>query len=120
MKNKILFYGFVGLLCLPVLTFPVMKNFIDSENHENRKFAEKPVLSLDTITTYPEQYDAYFNDHLPYKNQLVMFNNMKNEVLGVGTTAIEYRTASTVIRGKDNWLFYNAFGECNRHFPKYN
>ncbi len=108
MKNKMIFFLFFLLLIAPTVTFPFVKDHIDSENHENRVFAEKPELSLRTITDFPQQFDDYFSDHLPYKNQLVMTNTMKNDFLGVGTTAIEYMTGSMVIKGKDNWLFYNA------------
>ena len=108
MKNKIIFFLFFLLLIAPTVTFPFVKDHIDSENHENRVFAEKPELSLQTITAFPQQFDDYFSDHLPYKNQLVMTNTIKNDFLGVGTTAIEYMTGSMVIKGKDNWLFYNA------------
>ncbi len=111
MKNKYIFYVFVLLLSLPVITFPFIKGHIDSKNHEKRKFAERPSLSLATLPDFPEQFDNYFSDHLPYKNQLVMVNGIKNELLGSGATAIEYLTNTKAIRGKENWLFYNAVSE---------
>ena len=103
MKNKYIFYVFVLLLSLPVITFPFIKGHIDSKNHEKRKFAERPSLSLATLPDFPEQFDNYFSDHLPYKNQLVMVNGIKNELLGSGATAIEYLTNTKAIRGKENW-----------------
>lgn len=108
MKNKLIFCLFFLFLAAPAVTFPFVKDHIDSENHENRRFAEEPDLSFGTLASFPKQFDDYFNDHLPYKNQLVMANTMKNDFLGVGTTMMEYMTSSMVIRGKDNWLFYNA------------
>lgn len=108
MKNKLLFILFLLVLTAPAVTFPVVRNFIDSENHENRRFAEAPQFSFTEMPSFPGQFDEWFNDYLPYKNQLVMTNTMKNDLLGVGTTAMEYMTGSMVIRGKDNWLFYNA------------
>lgn len=107
-KNKMFFFLFFLCLAAPSVTFLFVKDYIDSENHENRVFAEAPQFSFQTLTKFPEQFDAYFNDHLPYKNQLVMTNTMKNDLLGVGTAPMEYMTGSMVIRGKDNWLFYNA------------
>ena len=103
MKNKLIFCLFFLFLAAPAVTFPFVKDHIDSENHENRRFAEKPDLSFGTLASFPKQFDDYFNDHLPYKNQLVMANTMKNDFLGVGTTMMEYMTSSMVIRGKDNW-----------------
>jgi len=41
----------------------------------------------------------------------VMVNGIKNELLGSGATAIEYLTNTKAIRGKENWLFYNAVSE---------
>ena len=95
-----------------------MKGHIDSANHEKRKFAERPKLAWNTLTSFPEQFDTYFSDHLPYKNQLVMVNNLKNEVLGTGTTAIEYLSVS-VIRGKEKWLFYNGVSEDEESMKDY-
>ena len=108
MKNKSIFIVFLLLLVLPVVTFPFVKGYIDSENHEKRTFAKRPQLAWDTLASFPGQFDEYFSDYLPYKNQLVMVNNIKNEWLGSGTTAIEYLSESKVIRGKDKWLFFNA------------
>ncbi len=108
MKNKLLFTLFLLMLTAPVVTFAFVKDYIDSENYENRVFAERPRLSVQTLPSFPQKFDDWFNDHLPYKNQLVMANTIKNDWIGVGTTAMEYMTGSMVIRGKDNWLFYNA------------
>ena len=90
-KAYLRFFSFFLFLTAPVLTFPFMKNYVDSGNYENRQFTERPKLSLKTLTTFPSQYDAYFSDYLPYKNQLVMLNNKKDTSLGAGTTLIEYR-----------------------------
>lgn len=119
MKHKVVFYIFLVALVLPVFSFPLMKDHIDSENHENRRFAEMPVLSMGTISTFPGEFDTCFNDHLLYKNQLVMVNTMRNQLLGVGTTAIEYKSFSNAIKGKDNWLFYNAFNESEDSIDDY-
>lgn len=118
MKNRVIYVTFLLLLILPVVTFPFMKGHIDSANHEKRKFAERPNLTWSTLTSFPEQFDTYFNDHLPYKNQLVMLNNIKNECLGSGTTAIEYLSVS-VIRGKEKWLFYNGVSETEESMKDY-
>lgn len=108
MKHKVRFVLFLLLLVAPSVTFLFVRDLIDSKNHENRKFAERPTLSLANLPSFPQQFDDWFNDYLPYKNQLVMTNTIKNDILGAGTTAMEYMTGSMVIKGKDNWLFYNA------------
>lgn len=118
-KHKVIFYLFFFLLAAPPLSFPFMKNVVDSENHEKRKFAKAPELSLEKLWQFPGQFEAYFNDRLPYKNQLVMVNNIKNAYLGVGTTALDYLTGTTTIRGTDGWLFYNACSEDEQSFHDY-
>lgn len=119
MKHKSIFYIFYLSLILPIVTFPFLKAYIDTENHEKRQFTERPELSIQTLESYPNQFENFFNDYLPYKNQLVMLNNMKEDVLGVGSTVLEYRTMSPVIRGKEDWLFYNAFSEEEHSFDDY-
>ena len=119
MKNKSIFIVFLLLLVLPVVTFPFVKGYIDSENHEKRTFAKRPQLAWDTLASFPGQFDEYFSDYLPYKNQLVMVNNIKNEWLGSGTTAIEYLSESKVIRGKDKWLFFNAVSKNEESMKDY-
>lgn len=108
MKNKIIFYAFFLLLLAPVLTFPFLKNYIDSENHEKREFAKMPKFSFRTAADFPEKFDTYFNDNLPYKNQLVLLDNVKNDFLDEGATLLKYFSKTTAIRGKDKWLFYNS------------
>ena len=112
-KENIRFYLFFILLAAPVFTFPFMKQYVDCTNYENRALAEFPQISPQTLLSFSKQYDAYFSDHLPYKNQLAMLNTLKEESLGEGTTVIEYLQKSiSVIRGKEGWLFYGtAFDE---------
>lgn len=108
MKNKFIFYGFLLLLLLPLLTYPLARGRIDTANYEKREFAEFPELSFKTAAKFPERFDAYFNDRLPYKNQLVLLNNLKNDLLGEGSSLLQYLSETRAIRGKDKWLFYNS------------
>ena len=108
MKNKIIFYAFFILLAAPVLTFPFLKNHIDSENHEKREFAKMPKFTLRSADAFPEEFDTYFNDNLPYKNQLVLLDNIKNDLLDEGSVLLKYFSKTTAIRGKNKWLFYNS------------
>ena len=119
MKNKLIFAVFFILLIAPVATFPFLKNFVDSKNYEKRKFADAPQLSLEALPNFPAQFEEYFNDHLPYKNQLVFLNNLKNDRLGAGTTVLEYMKLTSVIKGKEKWLFYNAFSEDEESLKDY-
>ena len=47
----------------------------DTENNENRKLAEFPEVNLESLGDFPEQFEAYYKDHVPFKNDLVKFCN---------------------------------------------
>ena len=58
---------FLGMMILPGLLFIPLKDYVDTENYENRVYQEKPVLNFRNLSaadlkSYPGQYDAYFND----------------------------------------------------------
>ena len=100
--------GFAYILILVIMlvvfpaTFLVMKNYVDTENHENREYAEKPVFSEVGYTQYFAKYEEYYNDHLPYKNQL---SSAKSRFEQMVTGRVDNEN---VIMGKDNWLFYKV------------
>lgn len=110
MQNKInrkkVFIGvFAGMLTIPMLTYPIAQRYVDTENYESRELAVRPDLAVTPLGEYPDAYEAYFNDHLPYKNQLqfvnkatdlLLFNNLESDL---------------VLLGKNQWLFYKA-DEC--------
>lgn len=87
------------LFILPVLSYPFAKGYLDETNYENRYFAEKPIFTVENYRVYAVRYEEYFNDHLPYRNQLVR-----------GMNLLKYRVfqenVGQVINGKDGWLFY--------------
>ncbi len=77
------------------------------EGYENRTVAQRPVLSAGTIEEFPALYEAYYNDHLPYRDFLIRVNS-----------AVEYyifqaSSNENVVRGKDGWLFYNSSADDN-------
>lgn len=99
--NKIILTAFIVLICFPWLFWIFLEKYVVSTNYENRNPAERPKLTLDNYGTYPKEYDAYFNDNIPFRNNLIIINN-----------AIDYfifnrSTSDNVIIGKDNWLFYS-------------
>lgn len=106
MKKGIQFYyiaAFVVLLMLPVLFYRTIGNkLVDTTNYENRTLAAKPELSLQNLENYPSGFDNYFNDSLPFRNQLIFLNGLVDYKF--------FRTSSSnsVIVGKDGWLFYKG------------
>lgn len=99
--------AFFLMLCGVPLLWAIWGKNIDYENYENRMPAEKPVFSPAQIETFPAQYEAYYNDRLPWRNQLISLNS-----------AVEYyvfraSSNSNVIKGKEGWLFYNSYADDN-------
>ncbi len=107
-KVKNLYLGaFLIFLCLPWFFWLVLGKYADTSNNENRTLAAMPQLNRDNWEDYPGQYEAYFNDRIPFRNELISFNSW-----------INYRFFQTsvnenVILGKDKWLFYDAVTDGN-------
>ncbi len=90
-----------GIL-LPLPLFPVLKGTLDTGNYENRNLQEMPQLSLESWEDYPEQFEGYFQDHLPFRNQLVRSNMILDYY-------VMKDTASRIVTiGPDGWLFYGG------------
>lgn len=86
----------------------LLENFIldiDDINTENRTLAEKPNLNIRNLVTYPSLYETYYNDHLPLKSWFVNINSKWKFYV------FDTSPSNKVIKGKDNWLFYNSNGD---------
>lgn len=108
MKTRLKAYIFGGLflslMVLPRLLFIPLKDYVDTENYENRIYQEKPELTLGGLKEYPGLYDAYFNDHLAFKNPIVAFGKLADiRVFGEVSS-------DSVLMGKENWMFYRVTG----------
>jgi hypothetical protein len=69
--------------------------------NEKRRLAEFPPLRLrgKVLGQFPEKFEAYFNDHFPFRGVLIRWNNLaKLRLLGVSPQII-------VTLGRQNWLF---------------
>ena len=93
---------FFILVMVPVLLYSVIGKKLGTTSYENRKLATMPVLSVKTISTFPSSFENYFNDNLPFKNQLVFLNGLFDYKI--------FKTSSSesVIVGKRGWLFYKG------------
>lgn len=97
----------VLLILLPAPFYGLFGKYIPSGSNENRELAEMPVLSAETLSRFPGDFETYLNDHLPFKNQLVVLNGI-----------VDYRIFNTsaspyVIVGKNGWLFFKGQGVNN-------
>lgn len=106
MRRKAVFWIvlFAAIFVSPFFSFSVLGRYLDSENYENRDITERPELSRANYADFPEEYEAYFNDNIPYRNQLVRLNS-RLDLLVFGDSSSE-----NVVVGKDGWLFYTGPG----------
>lgn len=99
-KSIIWIIYFIVILIFPALTYFFLGQYVDSGNHENRDKESKPTLTIENYNTFPEDYEAYFNDNLPYRNQLIRLNN------SIDYFVFKRSANENVCIGKDGWLFY--------------
>lgn len=91
---------FLCFLIMPNIIYRIFYKNFDHANYENRTFASSPILVLTNINEYPKRYEEYFNDYLPFRNELVKLKNLndifvfKNVFNGI------------VFLGKEKWLFH--------------
>ncbi len=94
-------------ILLPVIFFKTFEEHFDTNNYENKTLAAAPVVELSkaAIDLFPKQFDLWFSDHLPFRNALLELNgHLDYDVIGS-------TTSSSVIIGKDGWLFYKGAQE---------
>lgn len=102
MGQAVILATFLCVICLYALWGRIFLPVLDTRNHENRELAQKPSFDMDTIETYPGDFEAYFGDQLPFRNELVAIHNMLDFYLFHETTT------GAAVRGKKNWLFYDS------------
>jgi len=95
---------FVIICVLPIPVYTLIGPYVDQEDYEKRAAADIPTFSIETIDEYPGNYEAYFNDTVPFRSQLIEINSLINYSL------FKESPVSHVIVGKDEWFFYNPSG----------
>ena len=106
-KKYVMLIIFLVLTAGTWVLWPVSKNHLDTENHENRALSEFPEVAGTSPRDFISGLQTYFNDRLPFKKQLVAMDS-----------AIDYygfhsSSSSKVIVGKNGWLFYNDLQDGN-------
>ena len=104
MKRKIsmllLTAAFLAVLFSPHIVWGLFSEQLEIESSEKRALASLPDFAIETIEEYPKAFEAYYNDHLPFRNRLIrLYNSLQVHL---------FRTSSNkdVILGEDGWLFY--------------
>ncbi len=99
------------IVFMTVITTPYISDFLFgqymvSAANENRTLAEKPELTFESYEEFASDYEAYFNDHIPFRDQLVGMNGTIDYYLFGQSSNKE------VLVGENGWLFYcsNADG----------
>lgn len=101
--TKILLIGsFAASLVLPTLVYPAVRSHLDQQNYENRELASFPELSAANFDNIPTEFEAYYNDHVPFKNLFVKAKTKLDLEL------LNESSISDVTVGKENWLFYTV------------
>lgn len=100
-KNKfaIILILFLCFLIMPNIIYRIFYKNFDHTNYENRTLASKPILVLTNINEYPKKYEEYFNDYLPFRNELVKLKNL-NDI-----KTFNNLVHKDLILGKEKWLF---------------
>ena len=89
---------FFAACSAPLIAFPFMQN---NEQIEKKELAEKPeIIEKGKLNTdFSEEFEAWYNDRLPFRTELLTGANFINaEILS--------SPSANVIQGKDGWLFY--------------
>ena len=101
-NNIIIIAIFILFLIGPNISYFFVKDKVDLINYEKRDLSEKPALSFSELQTYPENFEKYYNDNIPYKNEI---RNLRSLIL---YKYFDTGSNSKVIVGKNGWLFYNS------------
>ena len=101
LKNKfgVILILFLCFLIMPNIIYRIFYKNFDHTNYENRTLASKPILVLTNINEYPKNYEEYFNDYLPFRNELVKLKNL-NDI-----RIFKNIFSRSVLLGKYKWLF---------------
>jgi len=107
MKQKMWIACFFIIICCAPVLGPVLAKNTEETNYENRLKAPKPEFTVSGIETYPAEYEAYYNDNLPYRDALIDIDSSLKYFLFASSSNSE------VLVGRNNWLFFNNLMDDN-------
>lgn len=97
------------LILIPGVLFLLIRGHMDTGNYEERSLSPLPYSQeakdaglVTTLETFPAQFESWFNDHLPFRNQLLTLHGLTEYKL------LKTSSSQSVIVGKDGWLFYKG------------
>ena len=107
-SNILLILAFLIIITMPQLLITVFKVENPQDTSENRKLAEKPKFDANKPLIYATEYEAYYNDNLPFRSVIRnAWTNFNFQILNEAMT-------NQVLVGKNegdissSWLFYQS------------
>ena len=94
---------FALLLLLPRAIWWAAKDRFETEATENTVITRAPRLTGQNYLSFPTEFEAYYNDNVPFRSQLISFNSLVDVRL-----FRERSVDDKVVIGDENWLFYSA------------
>ena len=98
---RIIYAIFIIVICLSWVFWFFLEKWTDTTNYEKRQKNTQPRLTLENYQQFPIEYNNYFNDNIPFRNNLVTLNNAIDYYI--------YRQSPNrdVVKGSDDWLFFS-------------
>ncbi|WP_157150207.1 alginate O-acetyltransferase AlgX-related protein [Brachyspira sp. SAP_772] len=104
---------FLCFLIMPNIMYFLFGNYFDKTNYENRLKAQKPTLSINNVSKYPNEYEKYFNDYIPFRSEIIKLKNLID--LFVFRNFISDKT----LLGKNKWLFFKRDNKIDNTIENY-
>lgn len=96
---------FLFVMFAPTVSYFFAKDYLPSQNGENRNLAEKPTLSFRGIADYPKKFDDYYGDNMPYRSELVRLWRDLN--YSIFNESVDDRVLLGKNENDEPWLFYD-------------
>lgn len=99
-KSMVWVISFLLLITVPTLLGIISGQETGGENYENRVLASMPKMDKKNYENFPEEFEKYYNDNLPLRNELINLNNK------ISYYIFKDSPSNQVLLGKNEWLFY--------------
>ena len=101
MLNRVIWIvAFVFMFYVPQLIYLLAGDKLASDSKDNREKLQKPEFAFENIESFPSLYEDYYNDNLPFRDELVKLNNNLEYWL------LNDSASDRVLLGKNNFMFY--------------
>lgn len=97
----LLIFLFLFLIYLPMIDV-IFKIFPDTELSENRRLVNMITITKSNISSFPKNFENYYNDNFGLRKYLIKANN------NINIRLFSYSSNTRTILGKDNWLYWTG------------